>query len=417
MCCGANSGAIMNQKRPTATLFLDTRKQKSNGKFPVKLTIYSHPQKKRYSTGIDLTEDEWNKINGQRLKDDRLRDLKMKITSIVTKAEKVLEKLSPFSFIQFEAEFFKNAAGKANLSLEHWFKEYISQLEAQGREGTRISYQTTFNSFNVYKKNLCLPDITKEFLQGYEAHMTKLGKSSSTIGIYLRQLRTIINQAIEKGCLKQESYPFKGFDVPGARNVKKALTDAQLKTLLNYIPADKNKMAFDFWIFSYLCNGMNFTDIAHLTPGNINGNFLHFIRRKTIRTKKKDLRPIKMALHPMANSIIEKWKNAAPGASYLFPILDKGLSPKTVKHRIQRFIKKVNASMEEIRQELGFDCKLNTYAARHSFSSRLMRAGASTQYIKDSLGHSSVAVTENYLGDFDDSVKSEFSNLLTGFES
>lgn len=56
--------------------------------------------------------------------------------------------------------------------------------------------------------------------------------------------------------------------------------------------------------------------------------------------------------------------------------------------------------MDEIRKELKIDQQVGTYVARHSFSTRLMRKGVNTQYIKESLGHSSVAVTENYLGDF-----------------
>ena len=111
----------------------------------------------------------------------------------------------------------------------------------------------------------------------------------------------------------------------------------------------------DFWIFSYLSNGMNFTDIAHLKRTNVNGKFLHFIREKTKRTKKKDLRPIKVALHPRTKTIINKWKNTEPTNSYLFPILEEGLSAKTTKHRIRKFIKTVNKTMDEIRKELGIE--------------------------------------------------------------
>jgi integrase/recombinase XerD len=71
--------------------------------------------------------------------------------------------------------------------------------------------------------------------------------------------------------------------------------------------------------------------------------------------------------------------------------------------------------MDDIRRELGFGDKVGTYVARHSFSSRLMRTGASTQYIKECLGHSSAAVTESYLGDFSDNVKQEYAMLLTDF--
>ena len=72
--------------------------------------------------------------------------------------------------------------------------------------------------------------------------------------------------------------------------------------------------------------------------------------------------------------------------------------------------------MEEIRVDLGFECKLGTYVARHSFSTRLMRSGVSSMYIKESLGHSTVSVTENYLGDFADEAKLEYADLLVNFK-
>jgi len=71
--------------------------------------------------------------------------------------------------------------------------------------------------------------------------------------------------------------------------------------------------------------------------------------------------------------------------------------------------------MNNIGQELGIEQKIGTYAARHSFSTVMKRKGVSTEFIKESLGHSSVAVTENYLDSFEDKVKLEYTNLLTDF--
>ena len=205
---------------------------------------------------------------------------------------------------------------------------------------------------------------------------------------------------------------------PASRNIKKALSDEQLHLLLAYQPQTlRHEKALDFWLFSYLCNGINFTDILHLIPSDISVSFLHYIRQKTKRTRKKDLRPIKVPLHPRAQAIITKWRNPNVSSSYLFPILEDELSAKTIKNRTQRFIKWVNEAMKEIGEELGFEQKLGTYVARHSFCSRLMRKGVPTQFIKESLGHSSVAVTENYLGDFADNVKLEYANLLTDFNT
>ena len=169
----------------------------------------------------------------------------------------------------------------------------------------------------------------------------------------------------------------------------------------------------DYWLLSYLCNGMNFADIIALKWENVSDNYLHFIRQKTKNTKKKDLRPIRVGLNPRAKAIINKWKNTDPANPYLLPVLEAGLSAITVKHRCQRFIKWVNKRMEEIRQDLKIEQPIGTYAARHSFSTVLKRKGISTEFIKEALGHSSVIVTENYLDSFTDEVKLEYANMLT----
>ncbi len=236
------------------------------------------------------------------------------------------------------------------------------------------------------------------------------------MGIYMRQLRAIINLAIKEGIMSQEKYPFKKYQIPAGRNVKKALIEREIELLLNFVPEKEDEQkALDFWLLSYLCNGLNFADIIALKPENIDGNYLHFIRQKTKRTKKKDLRPIKVGLNSRAKIIIEKWKNADSANPYLFPVLNTDLSATTIKYRCQRFIKWVNKRMEAIGKELKIQQSIGTYAARHTFSTVLKRKGVSTEFIKEALGHSSVTVTENYLDSFTDDVKLEYANMLISF--
>jgi integrase/recombinase XerD len=401
----------MKTVRPTASLELDLRKQKITGKYPVKLLIYCSYQKKRYSTRIDLNKEEWEKINREKLRDENLKEIRTKLNGIRSRAENVLSELQHFSFTLFEQAFFKTKAITQDISLQYWFDKYISELKTKEQVGTAISYQTTINSLVSFQPRLTIYDVTPEFLLKYEDYMAKKGKSPSTIGIYLRQLRAVINQAIVAGILKQEDYPFKKYKIPASRNVKKALTDEQLHKLLAHEPSDeKQAKALDYWVFSYLCNGMNFTDIANLKPTNVNGNFLHFYRAKTIRTKKKDLTPIKVALHKRALEIITR--RGTNNGTYLFPILEEGLTAIQAKYRIQKFIKKTNLHMNEIAADLGFESKCNTYHGRHSFSSRLVRKNVPIAYIKESLGHSTLAVTEAYIGSFEDAAKIQFNNLL-----
>jgi hypothetical protein len=199
----------MEVYKATASLFLDKRKEKKDGTYPIKLTIYRNPEKKRYSINLYINEADWDKIHAPRLKDEQLKTLKIKAYGHVEKAEKLINEMEEFNFEQFEEQFFESRKPKMSLKIDAWFNRYIDELGRQGRVGTQSSYKTTLNSFIGYKGNVSLTQIDKKYLMGFEDLLRGEGKSPSTIGIYMRQLRAIINQAIGEGVIKSENYPFK----------------------------------------------------------------------------------------------------------------------------------------------------------------------------------------------------------------
>jgi integrase/recombinase XerD len=72
-----------------------------------------------------------------------------------------------------------------------------------------------------------------------------------------------------------------------------------------------------------------------------------------------------------------------------------------------QFIKITNKYLESVTEALEWKLKVTTYYARHSFATRLKRAGVPILYISESLGHANTATTENYLSSYtDDVVKS-----------
>ncbi len=407
---------------------LEGSKPNREGKCLIKMTVYQKPNKKRYGTNFHVTKDEWQKLNSAKLRNEELKELQKKLAILKKNAEEIIEKIVPFSFVIFEEKFFDQPAKSfefgadalqisllSNL-LADWFKSIIAVFEKNQQVGTASIYKTTMNSISKFKKNLVLHDITPHFLMSYEAYLKSEDKSLTTISIYMRNLRAIINDAIDAKILSKDNYPFARYEIPSGNNVKKALKNSDMEKLLTFNPQDINqRKALDFWLLSYLCNGMNFVDIILLKPSNITGRFLSFYRQKTIRTKKKDLRPIKVGLNQRAIDIINRWRNTDSNNPYLFPILEAGLSAKTIKNRCHRFVKWVNKLMYEIGEELGIEVKTSTYAARHTFSTVLKRKGVPISYIKDALGHSSVATTEIYLDSFEDDTTLAYADALTSF--
>ncbi len=405
----------------TTTLFLDTRRAKEDDKYPVKLTIYHNRQKQRYGLGIDLTESEWQKINSPKLRDEELKKIKAKLEVYTTKAKTVIDLLGDsFTFNSFESEYFeKNPKKKGSDNVYEAFEEYIKKLNREDRIGNAVAYQTALNSLKSIRKNLSFHDVTPDFLNSYEKEMLKNGKSITTVGIYLRSLRHIMNLAINKGLLKPQLYPFKRdrYEIPTSRNEKQALNFDDLKKILTFqsdLPGERK--AIDFWIFSYLCNGMNMADICRLKYKNIEGDYLSFIRKKTSRTRRSDIKPIRCFLAPEAKAIISLHGNPdIKPDHYIFDILEPGIDAKREREKIQFFTRHINRYMKNIAEKIGINAGVSTYAARHSFATVLKRKGASIDYIKDSLGHSDLKTTENYLDSFLDETIKKNTSMLTDF--
>jgi hypothetical protein len=102
--------------------------------------------------------------------------------------------------------------------------------------------------------------------------MPDQGKSFSTIGIYLRHTRAIVNKAIEDGHVDKRMYPFgkRKYQIPTSRNIKKALVLEDIKKIFDYTPvSDSEAKHRDLWLFSYLANGMNVKDTIRLKYRNV----------------------------------------------------------------------------------------------------------------------------------------------------
>jgi site-specific recombinase XerD len=251
--------------------------------------------------------------------------------------------------------------------------------------------------------------------------MLNQGRSNATIGIYLRPLRALFNTAIHNGDLKKDFYPFgleknKRYERPTGKNIKKALQIKDIGLIYNYKPeTEPAEKAKDFWVFMYLCNGINVKDMCLLTYGNIEGDVIKFVRAKTKRTK-KNTTEIRIALTAEAKAIIKKWGNKKKDAdSFVFPILEKGLTPTRERQQIQQLTQVINCHMKGIAAALGIDSSLTTYVARHSFATVLLRSTKNPLLVGNALGHSDTKTTQSYFAGFEDDTIKDAMAALTAF--
>lgn len=404
----------MDSKKAHIKVILDKRRQKKSGLYPLKLRVTFNRERRYHSLPIDdLSEEDWNKLESGSVRKIDLIELKNEIKEIELKGEKVAKGIDPFRFQTFEKLMFTQYD---NMDVYGRIEEYRAKLRKNGKAGTESSYKDALNSFKKFSKKLTLDQVTVEWLQSYETWMTSQGRSKTTVGFYLRNLRNIYNEAIEDGAVPLSSYPFgkRKYQIPKGKNIKKALTKEQVDQLAEYECNSDTFESFakDYWMFSYLCGGINLKDIARLKFNNIDGDTLRFMRKKTESTSGTEVL-ISAPLHTKAKEIIERIGNKRVNDDDLiFPILKQGISPEEELAITRQFNKQINKYMKRIGEDLNFHLKLTFYVARHTFSTILKRKGYSTEMISEALGHTELKTTSVYLDSFEDSVKREYVDAL-----
>ncbi|MEO8405196.1 MAG: phage integrase SAM-like domain-containing protein [Chitinophagaceae bacterium] len=112
--------------------------------------------------------------------------------------------------------------GPANISCV--YASTVKSLLFQDRIGTASSYQSSYSSIKHFRGNVRFADITAQYLKEYEVWMINTEHNSkTTVGIYMRALRAVFNEAIEKRLTSAESFPFgrRRYGIPTGRNIKR----------------------------------------------------------------------------------------------------------------------------------------------------------------------------------------------------
>jgi integrase/recombinase XerD len=439
----------------TTSIILDTRRMKKGGTYPLKLQVTHQRKTKHYPTIFNLSEGDYQKLISPRIGADLVR-VRDGVKRIEREAEEFVEEMAAFSFVLFQKDFVNQHDLLRRRKLDDEdelsetdddfdFKPYLKRfpllqeknLPAQSigaiylsciknlireeRIGTALAYKDSYNSIQQFKGNLLFAEVTVSVLHQYEQWMLKKGRSRTTIGIKLRNLRAVFNEAISQGLIKKEKcYPFgrRKYQIPTSKKVKKAIDQEMIGRLYYYDPSSPLlQKAKAFWLFCYFGNGMNPKDVVYLKWKNIQGEYFVFTRAKTERTTRTDPRPITVYITEDMQAIMEKYGTTDKHPeSYVFPVMRDDLNPLKQYERVPVFTKFINDGMKAICEELGIDKSITTIVSRHTFSTQLKRAGVSTEFIQEALGHTDKRTTENYLDSFENEVKKQYAQNLIAFK-
>ena len=403
----------------TVNIVCYRQKTLSNGEHPLMIRVTKNGKRKYKSLGLSVHPDQWDfKTNRPKAKCPN-RELILK--TILEKEAEYQKEILELISMQKEYTAASLVASKTNQITTKSVGSFFEELIQQFKKADKINYASTFKYTwyslkKFYGRDLDFPfsHLDFEFLEKYEQWLKSYNYTEVTIFSIFKNIRTAYNKAIAAKCAHKGSYPFGEFKVSkfDVTTQKRAIPKEAIKKIMTIdLSKEKFIMQFsrDIFIFSYLCGGINFSDIASLKIGSIIDNKLVYIRKKT---KKKITTP----LSNEALQVINKYAAAKTKPSeYIFPILDDKIHKTELQrcNRIHKIIGKVNPSLKKIAKLAGINANITTYVARHSFATVLKNAGVNVALISETLGHSDIATTQIYLDSFEsEQIGEALKNLL-----
>ena len=330
-----------------------------------------------FKTNIYLKPEHWDKRTAQVCNHPQANDLNSMLFEFVLHLQGVELALWKRG-VPATLSLLKDAMKKnrpVNVTFPVFAKEYVQHSDR--RESTKENLYTTITVLQEFRPGLDFKDITYSFLKDFEVYLREKGNGINTVAKHLRQLRTLVNEAINQGYIHADAYPFRKFKIKQEKGRHEFLTPDELRKLENLEISDK-KLRHVLDAFLFCCYvGLRFSDFCQLTPANfirVNGKrWLHF---KSIKTGIELRLPLHLLFEGKALTILDRYCIAEFASLGSNSEVNKALS--------------VIAGMARIKKHITY------HTARHTCATLLIHQGVPITTVQKLLGHTSVKTTEIY---------------------
>lgn len=408
-------------------------KQNAAGKYCVYLRITQNRKLKRIKTTVTLDKkSDWNakkkEVRSSAPNADVLNErLKRELDSIlatyqdckedgVATTDRIVEILEsaeqPKSFLAYaktRTQEIYDAGG-----IRNW-KKYLGFCN-------KLEAFLTDSKGNV--KDLLFADLTTSFVAKFEAHLHTLHNERhpdkmlhpNSIQVIMKVFRTLVNRAIEiEKIIPIDKNPFLTYKLKGVETAKDKLDQDEINKI-KALDLPEGTLIWNcrnYFLFSYYCAGIRVGDIIQLRWGNITKDArIQYEMGKNHKYRN-------MALVEPAKEILSHYyKKGVKASDYIFPILDpteswcraitqeeKDVLPSDEKKlmfsRIGAKTSLINKELRKIAELASIEKHLSFHVSRHSFAKAAREKGINNNKVKDLLAHSSLSVTERYMGNFD----------------
>ena len=363
----------------TIKLYLDTRRAKADGTYPIRLAVNNHGETAFISLGQSVKKDEWDKRQCRIKKrpdrdflNDYLRGRYDYYNRILMRLQMSEDYRGDISARQLRDNIIREAAGKKSATLKDMFVRYTSR--EMGNK-TKKNYSVTWNTISQFDKTsetLLLDDISRDWLERYNLFLINIGNCHNTRTVRIRHIAAVFNYAIDNELTT--NYPFRRLDLSIEPTKKRDLKVEELREVFSANVKEKDRKLLDAFKVMFLLIGINVHDLYNLTRDNIVDGRLEYKRLKTGKQ-------YSILIQPEVVEIMNKY----PGKDRLFSFCEHYANASSFAMVTNILLKKIRAG-------------LTTYYARHTWATLAFKLGIPKDTISLALGHSfGVRVTGTYI--------------------
>ena len=343
----------------------------------VQVEALLNQRKVYFRTNLYLKPEHWNSRNAQVDNHPQAHDLNSMLFEFVLHLQAIELSLWKRG-IPVTLSLLKDAIKKdkpVNVTSPVFAKTYVQ--ESDRKRSTKENLLTTITVLQEFRPGFDFKDITYTFLRDFEVHLKEKGNSVNTVAKHMRQLRTLVNEAINQGYIPSDAYPFRKYKIKQAKGRKEFLTPDELKRLENLDVDKKLRHVLDAFLFCCY-TGLRFSDFCQLSPANfikVNGKrWLHFT---SIKTGVELRLPLHLLFEGKALAVLERYDIVTDFAKI-------GPNSEANKYLAQL------AALARIRKHITY------HTARHTCATLLVHQGVPITTVQKLLGHTSVRTTEVY---------------------
>ena len=372
------------------TLILDTRHANVKGLYPIQFRLSHNSSYTSIGSGVAVKAEHWigeiNRAvksqcpNAKRINED-IETLYYKFSNALRDLE-LSSSIRFLSVTEIKRLILSEQRDDKLSSFTSYFKQYA---DTRLTENSRIACRLTLKTILDYSGSLDFAEVTVRWLKAFDNNLITKGNSINTRGFHFRNIRAVINSAINEDLIGQELYPFRKFKIMSCRKSKEFLTKAQMQLILAYSsPLSTRQVARDLFVLSFYFCGINLIDLYQLVE--IKNGRIHFIRQKTA-SKCDDVKSL--AVQPEAMQIIERYR----GEKHVLKFIEECSTYETFNNRIQKGIRAIG-------KELGLD-GLTFYWARYTWATFADKLGIPEKEISKALGHVDTSVAGKFYISYD----------------